>query len=93
MQVLTLGGELLGNAEGLLSDGLHTSEISDGYQKAAIKVCLHGRAALHAGHSLTNACMPQCIQALEILDELVIPGSKDLDVRNKAQVRARNPCC
>lgn len=35
--VLSLGGELLGNAEGLLQDGLHTSEIADGYQKASIK--------------------------------------------------------
>ena len=36
--VLTLGGELLANAEGLLRDGLHTAEISDGYQRAAAKV-------------------------------------------------------
>jgi T-complex protein 1 subunit theta len=36
--VIALGGELLGKAESLLSDGLHTSEISDGYQKAAAKV-------------------------------------------------------
>lgn len=37
-QVLTLAGELLGNAEVLLRDGLHTSEIADGYQRAADKV-------------------------------------------------------
>ncbi len=38
VQVLSLGGEFLNNAEGLLRDGLHTSEIADGYQKAALKV-------------------------------------------------------
>jgi hypothetical protein len=37
-QVLTLAGELLGNAEVLLRDGLHTSEIADGYQRASEKV-------------------------------------------------------
>eukprot|EP00877_Chromochloris_zofingiensis_P012085 jgi/Chrzof1/712/Cz01g25220.t1 len=35
--VLTLGGELLGNAESLLRDGLHTAEIADGYQKSCAK--------------------------------------------------------
>lgn len=40
VQVLTLAGELLGNAEVLLRDGLHTSEIADGYQRAADKVSL-----------------------------------------------------
>lgn len=35
--VLTLAGELLGNAEVLLRDGLHTAEIADGYQRAADK--------------------------------------------------------
>lgn len=39
LQVLTLAGELLGNAEVLLRDGLHTAEIADGYQRAADKVC------------------------------------------------------
>lgn len=38
LQVLTLGGELLGNAESLLRDGLHTAEIADGYQKSCAKV-------------------------------------------------------
>jgi chaperonin GroEL (HSP60 family) len=38
VQVLTLAGELLGNAETLLRDGLHTAEIADGYQRAADKV-------------------------------------------------------
>lgn len=35
--VLTLAGELLGNAEVLLRDGLHTSEIAEGYQRASDK--------------------------------------------------------
>ncbi len=38
LQVLSLAGELLGNAEGLLREGLHTAEIADGYQKALDKV-------------------------------------------------------
>jgi chaperonin GroEL (HSP60 family) len=37
-QVLSLAGELLGNAEGLLREGLHTAEIADGYQKSLDKV-------------------------------------------------------
>lgn len=35
--VLTLAGEFLANAEGLLRDGLVTSEIADGYQRAQAK--------------------------------------------------------
>lgn len=62
--VLSLGGELLSNAEGLLRDGLVTSEISDGYQKA-------------------------CDKALEVLDSMVIPGSDELDMRDKAAVARR----
>lgn len=38
LQVLTLGGELLGHAEALLREGLLTAEIADGYSKAAVKV-------------------------------------------------------
>lgn len=36
--VVTLGGELLGQAEGLIKEGLHTSEIIEGYTKAKEKV-------------------------------------------------------
>ena len=32
--VVTFGGELLGNAEELIRDGLHPSEIIEGYEKA-----------------------------------------------------------
>lgn len=39
MQVLTLAGELLDKAQGLLKEGLTTTEIADGYMKAATKVC------------------------------------------------------
>lgn len=35
--VLAFAGELLSNAEGLLRDGLHTSEVADGYSKACVK--------------------------------------------------------
>ena len=37
-QVVSFAGELLGSAEGLLTDGLHTSEVAAGYSKAGIKV-------------------------------------------------------
>ena len=37
-QVVSFAGELLGAAEALLRDGLHTSEVADGYGKAAAKV-------------------------------------------------------
>lgn len=36
-QVLSIAGELLGNAEVLLRDGLHPTEIADGYAKAGAK--------------------------------------------------------
>jgi len=45
-QVLSLAGELLGNAEGLLREGLHTAEIADGYHKALEKV--RAASARHA---------------------------------------------
>lgn len=35
--VVSFAGELLGNAEGLLTDGLHTSEVAAGYSKAGAK--------------------------------------------------------
>lgn len=38
MQVISFAGELLANAEGLLRDGLHTSEVADGYTRSAAKV-------------------------------------------------------
>lgn len=38
LQVLSLGGELLSQAENLLRAGLHTSEVADGYLKAGEKV-------------------------------------------------------
>mmetsp|Transcript_11966 Transcript_11966/g.35927 ORF Transcript_11966/g.35927 Transcript_11966/m.35927 type:complete len:556 (-) Transcript_11966:2647-4314(-) len=35
--VISFAGELLANAEGLLRDGLHTSEVADGYTRSAAK--------------------------------------------------------
>ena len=45
--VLTLAGELLGGAEGLLRDGLHPTEVADGYARA-------GEAALKALEELVT---------------------------------------
>ena len=38
-QVISLAGELLSHAEELIRDGLHPSEILQGYKKGATKVC------------------------------------------------------
>ena len=38
LQVVSFAGDLLSGAEGLLRDGLHTSEVADGYAKAAAEV-------------------------------------------------------
>lgn len=46
-QVITVGGEMLGNAETLLRDGLVPSEIADGYAKASAKVVLNGVTLYH----------------------------------------------
>ncbi len=89
MQVLTFGGELLGNAEDLIRSGLHPVEIADGYAKAGAKVqCAFDRAS---GFSVF---LRRCVgifncsaQALEFLDTLVVPGSEVLDVRSKDAVR------
>ncbi len=43
--MVSFAGDLLSAAEGLLRDGLHTSEVADGYAKAAAKVCLRYSAA------------------------------------------------
>lgn len=56
VQVLSLAGELLGSAEGLLREGLHTAEIADGYQKALDKVRLYFSAAAHCRrHTVSKA--------------------------------------
>ena len=62
--VVTFGGELLGMAEELIRDGLHPSEIIEGYEKA-LK------------------------QALVWLEELVLPGSETLDLKDKIAVAER----
>ena len=62
--VITLAGELLAQAQSLLMDGLHTSEVIEGYNKAS---------------SL----------ALGMREELVLPGTDKVDVRDKAVVTER----
>ena len=39
--MISFAGELLSGAESLLRDGLHTSEVADGYVQAAAKVRPH----------------------------------------------------
>lgn len=89
-QVVSFAGDLLSAAEGLLRDGLHTSEVADGYAKAAAKVsttsglrndfihCSKCRWAGEIGHAW--------LQALEILETLIIPGSEKIDLRDKKEV-------
>ena len=59
-QVLSFAGELLSNAEPLLRDGLHPTEIADGYAKAGAK-------ALEILDTLavpgTGACAPAAVAA------------------------------
>ena len=38
VQVISFAGQLLACAEGLLSDGLHTSEVAQGFSQAGVKV-------------------------------------------------------
>jgi T-complex protein 1 subunit theta len=49
MQVLTLAGELLDKAQGLLKQGLTTTEIADGYMRATAKVLI---TSFKTGHML-----------------------------------------
>ena len=99
--VVALAGELLAGAEALLRDGLHPSEVADGYAKTAVQVRKrkgNGRAVLSArprAHapqpalSFSHHSLLSFIQALEILESLVIPGSESLDLRDPAIVAAR----
>ena len=53
--MLSIAGELLSNAEGLLRDGLHTAEVADGYVQAAAKVRPfpdNGQAVQSQAHTL-----------------------------------------
>eukprot|EP00892_Ulva_mutabilis_P003331 jgi/Ulvmu1/136/UM001_0140.1 len=65
--VLSLAGALLDKAQGLLKEGLTTTEVAEGYTKATAK-------------------------ALEILEELMIPGSENIDVRDPKAVANRLKC-
>ena len=62
--VLSFAGELLHLAENLLRDGLHPTEIADGYAKSGTK-------------------------ALELLKDLVIPGTETLDMKDLEAVSQR----
>lgn len=55
LQVVTFAGELLDKAEDLLKEGLNTTEVADGYQVAADKVCILGW--LHSLRTRRARCM------------------------------------
>ena len=91
LQVLAFAGELLSNAESLLRDGLHTSEVADGYSKAAAKASHPGFA--YARFLLQNACNKWYVcklQALQVLESLIIKDSDNLDIRDKQAVSLFN---
>jgi hypothetical protein len=84
----------------LLRDGLHTTEIADGYAKAAAKVSSKGwggweRSAwatllsVFTSQSNSLIAFSPSLQALQILEELVLEGSKDIDLRSKEAVAKR----
>ena len=105
-QVISLAGELLGNAEGLIRSGLHTTEVAEGYIKAGEKVCppnldtlTHRKPGCLRSAKATEGymmrmvctclyCIPEgfAMQALAILETLVMPGSETLDVRDASEV-------
>jgi len=62
--VVSLAGELLDHAGTLLREGLHTTEIAEGYEKASVK-------------------------ALEVLENLIIPGTEKIDMFDAAMVAER----
>ena len=92
LQVLSFAGELLAHAESLLRDGLHTSEVADGYSKACVKVSIGLHPARGQLLLVSGIFMLPCnaaplgpnhaavLQALSVLDTLV-------DVRNKNEAR------
>lgn len=103
--MISFAGELLSNAEGLLRDGLHTSEVADGYTKAADKASAHTLQRIrahphrpssmlavrhHAFSNIADRHMLLCwTQALAVIDSLVLPGTETLDVRDKEAVAKR----
>ena len=95
MQVITLGGELLGNAESLLRDGLHVAEIADGYSKAAAKVralCCRPQLVHEKTSQTLKTPRSFSMQALEVLESLVFDDSREVDVRSKEAV-SKIPTC
>lgn len=99
LQVLSFAGELLAHAESLLRDGLHTSEVADGYSKACVKVSIGLHPARGQLLLVSGIFMLPCnaaplgpnhaavLQALSVLDTLVVDGTEKLDVRNKNEAR------
>jgi T-complex protein 1 subunit theta len=65
--VVTFGGELLGNAEELIRDGLHPSEIIEGYEKALEQtlkwleeLVIQGSETLNIRDKAAEACIDVC---------------------------------
>ncbi len=90
VQVVSFAGDLLSSAEGLLRDGLHTSEVAEGYTKAANKV----GPPLDRLYGFVDECglyleVGYAVQALEIMEKLVLPGSDKMDVRDPVAVAKR----
>ena len=91
MQVVSFAGDLLSSAEGLLRDGLHTSEVAEGYTKAANKVSpqlpiMSESWVMCLSSNVDLLCF---MQALEIMESLVLPGSDKMDVRDPVAVAKR----
>lgn len=61
--VLTLAGEMMNNAEGLLRDGLNTTEVADGYQRGAVKVRVVLAPAARSNTSAFSMLNPFAIAA------------------------------
>ena len=57
LQVITLAGELLDKAANLLHEGLTTTEVADGYERAAAKV----RIAASCHHAATSEYQAFCL--------------------------------
>lgn len=80
-QVISLAGELLSLAEELIRDGLHPSEILEGYKKASVMARL--------GFMYTVGVLTSALQALDVLQEIVLPGTEVLDMRDEKEVAKR----
>ena len=74
-QVLSIAGELLSNAEGLLRDGLHTAEVADGYIQAGAKARLPPQATMLCSlHGHTND--PHSARRTAVGEAQVVPRTQ-----------------